>query len=277
MDRLTDLLMTERRGADPRTAGTGAAPGPARRRPAQGAAHATGREEAWCEVAAALAAGESKRARALLEGPLASDDLPYDHRTLARSLRAAAVHVEHNWTPVAGTAFLPAGTSAALASATAGLEAAVAAVGDERLRRCAELAGSVLPAVLGARVMLGHLARTLTAQQEARTHGADEPWVHADLGPDAALVLRSFDATGGNAAPPAYRAFLAADLRDAAAEQGRARALLATARQRAADDTAAGGPAYDGHAELLTGQWLLGAPDAAHRALAAPGGPAADP
>ncbi|WP_282797225.1 CHAT domain-containing protein [Streptomyces sp. CC224B] len=316
MDRLTDLLMTERRGVDPRAAGTGAARtgagsagtgagsagtdatrtgtdatrtgagaarGPAPRRPAPGGAHATVREEEWCEVAAALAAGESKRARALLDGPLASDGLPYDHRTLARSLRAAALHIEHNWTPVAGTSFLPAGTSAALASATAGLEAAVAAVGDERLRRCAELAGSVLPAALGARTMLGHLARTRTAQQEARTHGADEPWVHADLAPDIALVLQSFDATGGTTAPPAYRAFLAADLRSRAADPARARALLAAARQRAAEDTedtedtTAGGPAYDGHAELLIGEWLLGAPDAAHRALAVPGGPAADP
>ncbi|MGW6054430.1 CHAT domain-containing protein [Streptomyces sp. NPDC055189] len=275
MDRLTDLLMAVRRGADPCAAGAGVQYEVEARPTAESVPGSDTRERWWCEVASALAAGESKRGLALLEGPLASCEMPHDHRILVQSLHAAALHVEHNWWPVAGSSFLPPEVSARLAFATANLNAAIASVGDERLRRCAELAGDVWPAVLTTRAMLGHLASTRVAQREALLHGADEPWVHEDLSADTALVLQSFDIAGDTTAPSAYRMLLAADLCMRAADPVRARDLHGRAQQLA--DTVAGGPAYEGFAELLAGDWQLGAPDAAQRALETPEGATADP
>ncbi|WP_405804279.1 CHAT domain-containing protein [Streptomyces sp. NBC_00210] len=276
MERLTGLLMTELRGADPRTAGADDVPEPVAV-PSMGKAALKGPPaDRWCEVAAALAAGESKRALAMLdEWPDSGEVLP-DDRTLVRALRVAALQLEHNWQPVAGAAFLTSEATAALASVAPNLEAAIAAVADPRLRRYAELAGQTLPSLLGARTMLGHLASTGAAQRNALAHGADEPWVHRDLGPDAALVLRSFDVGNGHAVPPVYRTLLASDLRMRAADPAGARELHAEALHRAGTEAVTGGPACEGFAELLAGDWLLGPPDAAQRALRAPAPQAAD-
>ncbi|MEV7193582.1 CHAT domain-containing protein [Streptomyces sp. NPDC093510] len=277
MERLTDLLMTEQRGADPSAAGTGVedemATGPA----LESVSNAEALAHRWCEVAAALAAGESKRALSVLEGPLNFDAMPHDHHVVARALRVAALHLEHSWQPVPGASFLPPEVSVVLASAAIGLEAAIAAAGDSWLRRCAQLAGQTLPALISTRTTLGHLASTQIAQREALVHGMDEPWVRRDLGPEITLVLRYFDTAGGSAAASAYHMLLAADLCARAADPDRARELRARALHRAATDSVAGDPSCEGFAELLAGDWLLGSPNAAERALPTPDRTTADP
>ena len=268
MERLTGLLMTELRGADPRTAGADDVPEPVAVPSMGKAASKVPRLTGGARSRPHSRLVQSKRALAMLdEWPDSGEVLP-DDRTLVRALRVAALQLEHNWQPVAGAAFLTSEATAALASVAPNLEAAIAAVADPRLRRYAELAGQTLPSLLGARTMLGHLASTGAAQRNALAHGADEPWVHRDLGPDAALVLRSFDVGNGHAVPPVYRTLLASDLRMRAADPAGARELHAEALHRAGTEAVTGGPAVtEGFAELLAGGWLLGPPDAAQRAL----------
>ncbi|MGP4001796.1 hypothetical protein ACTWQE_17755, partial [Streptomyces sp. 8N706] len=272
VERLIGLLMIERRGYDPVAAGS-------YERGARDPADAEDElPHTWLATAAALAAGEPKRALRILDGaPVPTGPTPRSPdacATLARALRAAAVAMEHHWRPGSTAAHLPPRAALDVAAAGAGLGTAVAAIRDPGLRLCAHLAGRVLPEFLSARTTLGHAASAGAALSAAARYGASGAWAEQDLGEGVQLPLEWFDvlyddtAAAGRDTPTAYHLLLAADLRARAGDHSRADALLREAPLAAPDDRAT-----QGFSALLAGDRELGVPGAAEQAATVRGGP----
>ncbi|GGP01324.1 hypothetical protein GCM10012280_71940 [Wenjunlia tyrosinilytica] len=210
--RLNDLLMIERRGTDP---GERHLAGP----------HARKDEalDLWLATAGALAAGEPKRALAVLRRwpqgrpesaiPSSADE----HAQLARALQTAAVAMDSNWQP--GTSFVPLRPEAAveLFNINAGIEAAIGSVTDTGLRLGAHLAGRLAPVLFFSRISLGHARSAVAAEEGTVRCGARAPWTEWDLSVDTRELLKWFDAlyeeiAGLGNEDAAYHLLLAADL-----------------------------------------------------------------
>ncbi|MFI2367990.1 hypothetical protein [Streptomyces sp. NPDC018833] len=244
---LVHLLLTEQRGIDP----------------------AAVRPEGWVEpvrgwlaAAAALAAGEAKRALAVLGDPVPEET--YDD-LVTRTLRTAAVAMDVNWCPggLIGWA-LPPGDEAALLQAMDGTHARLTILAnDPGLRLAAFLAGRYLPDLLSARALLGNAAVIGAQSSEVveAVGGAEE----------AHEAVRWFDdlpreiAEGGLAAPVAYHLLVASDVQVRAADRCRGEAL-----RREALRQVPGHPAFAGMSALLAGDAELVVPGAAERCLPGP-------
>ncbi|MBB4885271.1 CHAT domain-containing protein [Streptomyces netropsis] len=247
---LIELLLTEQRASDPAAARPDAYREPLR---------------TWLAAAAALAAGEPKRALTALDR---APEGPAGHAVVTRALRTAATALEHDWFP-GGTSDAAPGPQAqaarsALHATAAGTAAGIATVADPGLRLAAVLAGRLLPDLLSARRTVGHGMRASSAYEEAAEHDAARA---ARDGIRPALrwfdALREDTAAGGRAVPAAYHSLLAADLRVRAADPGGAKALRRDALRVAPDSLVVGG-----FSALLVGDWELGAPGAAERCSA---------
>ncbi|WP_327327518.1 CHAT domain-containing protein [Streptomyces sp. NBC_01210] len=269
--RLTALLLIERRGTDPVV-----------RRPGEPAPRDDESLGIWLASAAALAAGEPKRALAILEEPTqgASEGTtpprahahvrPSPWSPLSWALRTAAVAMDSNWQP--GTSLVPLRPEAEVAQFKAGegIETAMASATDPRLRLCAHLAGRVTPVLLSSRMTLGHAAGAADAQARTVQYGVRAHWTERDLSADAREPLKWFDglyeeiAATGHADAAACHLLLAADLRVRAGDRHAAEPLLQHVGQNAPS------PATAGFAALLTGDWRLGSPGTAEQCAAVP-------
>ncbi|MET9518312.1 hypothetical protein [Streptomyces sp. NPDC002994] len=241
------LLLTEQRGVDPAAV-----------RPECWAEPVRG----WLAAAAALAAGEAKRALAVLGDPVPEET--YDD-LVTRTLRTAAVAMDVNWAPggLIGWA-LPPDDEAALLQALDGTHARLAILArDPGLRLAAFLAGRYLPDLLSARAIQGN----------ADVIGAQSAEVVEAVGgfEDAREAVRWFDdlpreiAEGGLAAPVAYHLLVASDVRARAADRRRAEALRREALRHVPAD-----PAFAGMSALLAGDVELVVPGAAERCVPVP-------
>ncbi|MFF4233438.1 CHAT domain-containing protein [Streptomyces sp. NPDC001820] len=261
-ERLIGLLLTEQRGTDP-------------------APYLSGEPgtqdtmwDGWLAPAAALAAGEPKRALALLAP---STPTAPDHAQLEKALRSAAIAMDHNWQPGAVPVPLRQEAVRAQTDAGSGMEAAVASITNPPVRFCALLAGQVGVVLLSARMTLGHATTSAAARARTLRYGAQTPWTERELADDVLQPLEWFDGLyeelmdRGHADATAYHLLLAADLRVRAGDRVAATPLLRHAAQYAT-----GSPAAEGFAALLTGDWELGAPGAAEHCAVAPNPPDRD-
>ncbi|MGX1885739.1 CHAT domain-containing protein [Streptomyces sp. NPDC055287] len=261
-ERLIGLLLTEQRGTDPAPYLSGE---PGTQDSTWGS---------WLVPAAALAAGEPKRAVAVLGR---STPATPDHAHLEKALRTAALAMEHNWHPGAAPVPLRQEAVRALTDAGSGMEAVVASITNPPVRLCAHLAGQVGVVLLSARMTLGHATTSVAARSRTLRYGAHTPWTERELADDVLQPLEWFDGLYeelmdlGHADATAYHLLLAADLRVRAGNRAAATLLL-----RHADQYATGSPAAAGFAALLTGDWELGAPGAAEHCAVAPTPPDPD-
>ncbi|MFM9556867.1 CHAT domain-containing protein [Streptomyces caniscabiei] len=284
---LIELLLWERRGVDPgagRWTGAGGAGGP----------------EGCLDAAAALAAGEPKRALAVLDATAPEEAEAHalvrapDRARLVRALRAAAVAMDGHWQPGTSTVPLRAAVVAAQAATRGDTAAAVASVTDPRLRLAAHLAGRHRPVLLSARMTIGHGRSGSAAQEASLRYGGDAHWTERDSADAVREPLTWFDALyeayegygahevhgaheGGG--PPgsggprhadllAHHLLLAADLRVRGGDRPAAEPWARSGR-----DHASGSPASAGFTALLVGDWRLGTPGTAEQcALGAPPG-----
>jgi CHAT domain-containing protein len=275
VDRLAALLLTEQRGADP--AATWTEYGGGDRVPgAPGTSDGDGGEhfDSWLAAAASLAAGEPKRALAILDGlsPAAvgahcsafCGRVP--SQALARAMRAAALAMDTNWQPGGCLAPLPA-EAAAVGSGPV-------AVDDERLRLCTHLAGQFIPVLLAARMTLGHAKSAEAARERASRYGARTEGAQWDVSEGIDQSLKWYDglyepiAEAGHKEAAACHLLLAADLRVRAGDRESAVPLLHAGLRHAS-----GRPAPTGLAELCRGDWELGAPGTAERCAVPPNSP----
>ncbi|MFF7971575.1 CHAT domain-containing protein [Streptomyces sp. NPDC007905] len=217
-------------------------------------------------AAAALAAGEPKRALAVL------DTSPAGERSaLERALRTAALHLDVNWQP--GACLAPVeGLARAMAHGAGDLP-------EGSLRLPWHLAGHVIPVLLSARMIVGHAGRA-GDERECESHHALRGEVaserNEDLWESVDEALRWFDqlhetiAEAGHREASACHLLLAADLRVRAGDREAANPLVRTGLQYVSGD-----PASTGLSEILQGDWQLGAPGIAEECLvptgAAPG------
>ncbi|MEV6397174.1 CHAT domain-containing protein [Streptomyces sp. NPDC051907] len=263
-EQLIDLLLVERRGTDPAAWRSGTPDAP------------DAQTEAWHETAAALAAGEPKRALAVLDASPAPSPGPAAHRGthdqtgLAVALRTAALAMDTHWqpglTPVrlqtsstgsTGSSGTPKGAPTS-DGAGPGSEPTLASAADPALRLCTHLAGHLVPTLLRVRMTLGHGGTSIAALADAVRHGAQVPWSEEELAADLQAPLEWFDALyeklmdAGHPDALAYHLLLAADLRFRVGDPQTGRALLRQARQYAV-----GRPATAGFAALLAGDWRL--------------------
>lgn len=261
MDRLVALLLTELRGVDPAPdVADAAVPGA----PQEGL-------DTWIAAAAALAAGEPKRARAVLDGPSSPADgahsaASHGHErpaNLSDALRAAAFAMDTNWQPGVCLAPLRAEAHPAASGPTV--------FADERLRLGAHLAGQFIPVLLSARMTLGHAGGAEAARERASRYGARTEGAEWDVSEGFAKPLEWFDglyepiAAAGHEDAAACHQLLAADLRVRAGDRQAALPLLYTGLRGAARR-----PAPTGLAELLRGDWELGAPGTAEQCVVPP-------
>ncbi|MGA5446159.1 CHAT domain-containing protein [Streptomyces umbrinus] len=270
VDRLVALLLTEQRGVDPAAAWTGHR-GSDRVAGAPGASEGDDREQfdTWLAAAAALTAGEPKRALAVLDGlsPAAvgaCSSASQGHaqsQALTRAMRAAALAMDSNWQP--GGCLEPLQTEA-------GTVGAAPVIADERLRLCAHLAGQFIPVLLFARMTLGHAMTTEAARERASRYGARTEGAEWDISEGIDKPLKWYDglyeplAAGGHEEATACHLLLAADLRVRAGDRGAAVPLLNAGLH------ASGRPAPTGLAELLRGDWELGPPGTAEQCVILP-------
>ncbi|MCZ4509655.1 CHAT domain-containing protein [Streptomyces sp. ActVer] len=274
VERLTALLLIEQRGTDPVV-----------RRPCEPDFRDDEPLGVWLASAAALAAGEPKRALALLKvqapgasggtaPPRAHDQVrPSQPSSLSSALRTAAVAMDSNWQP--GTSLVPLRPEAEVAQSTAGegIESAMASVTDPRLRLCAHLAGRLTPVLLSSRMTLGHAAGAADAQARTVQYGGPAHWAERDLWAGTREPLKWFDglyeeiAATRHADATACHLLLAADLRVRAGDRRAAEPLLQHVGQNALS------PATAGFAALLTGDWCLGTPGTAEQCAAVPDPP----
>ncbi|MBL1106628.1 CHAT domain-containing protein [Streptomyces sp. 5-8] len=258
-EQLIGLLLTEQRGSDPAAYLSGE---PSTEDPTWGG---------WLRPAAALAAGEPKRALALLAR---SEPAPPGHAPLAGALRAAAVAMEHNWHPGAAFLHLRREDFRALTDADSGTEAAIASITDPPVRLCAHLAGQVGVVLLSARMTLGHATASIAARSHSLRYAARSPWTEREPADDVLQPLEWFDALYeplvalGHADVRAYHRLLAADLRVRAGDRATATPLL-----RDAEQCITGNHAAEGFAALLTGDWQLGPPGTAECCTLEPAAP----
>lgn len=249
VDRLVSLLLTELRGVDPAAVWAGSDPSGGEDR---------GPFDTWLAAAAALTAGEPKRALAVLDGPSSAP------HPLTRALRAAAHAMDTDWRP--GGCLGP--LRAEAATTVSG------PVADERLRLCAHLAGQCLPVLFAARTTLGHATTGEAALDEAARYGERAEGAGWDFSEGVEEPLRWFDglyepiAEAAHEESAACHLLLAADLRVRAGARQAATPLL-NAGRRPADRH----PALVGLAELLQGDWELGPPGAAERCVVPPDAP----
>ncbi|MFC8666616.1 CHAT domain-containing protein, partial [Streptomyces sp. NPDC057199] len=229
--------------------------------------------DTWLAAAAALAAGEPKRALAFLDGlsPAAvgggvvGSSASHDHpppspsQALTRAMRAAGLAMDANWQPGACLVPLRAET------VTVGSGGPVF-VADERLRLCAHLAGRFIPVLLSARMTLGHAMTAQAARERASRYGARTEGAEWDVSEGIDEPLRWYDglyepiAEAGHEEAVACHLLLAADLRVRAGDRQAAVPLLHAALRHAS-----GRPASTGLAELLRGDWELGPPGTAEQ------------
>ncbi|MEU9253815.1 CHAT domain-containing protein [Streptomyces sp. NPDC048270] len=246
---LAHLLMTEARGVDPAAV-----------KPAGWAMPVRG----WLTVGAALAAGEPRRALALLGDPVPEET--YDD-LVTRTLRTAAVAMDVNWSPGGHVGWaLPPQDEAALLQSMDGTHARLTILAkDPGLRLPAFLAGRYLPDVLSARAVLGS-GDVINAQSAAVVEavgGAEE----------TQEAVRWFDelpqeiAEGGLAAAAAYHLLVAADIRDRAGQRRQGEM-----KRREALRLASRAPALAGMSELAAGDAELGVAGASERRLIVPAG-----
>ncbi|WP_159002238.1 CHAT domain-containing protein [Streptomyces sp. NRRL B-3229] len=249
VDRLVSLLLTEERGVDPAAAWAGPDPSGGEER---------GRLDTWLAAAAALTAGEPKRALAVMEGPS-----PAPH-ALTRALRAAAHAMDTNWRPGGCLGQLRTEATTTVAGPVA----------DERLRLCAHLAGQCLPVLFAARTTLGQATTGEAALEEAARYGERPEGAEWDFSEGVEEPLRWFDglyepiAEAAHEESAACHLLLAADLRVRAGARQAATPLL-NAGLRPADRH----PALAGLAELLQGDWELGPPGTAEQCVVPPDKP----
>lgn len=272
VDRLAALLLTEQRGVDPVATWTELG-GSDRVAGALGASD-DDREhfDTWLAAAASLAAGEPKRALAILDGlsPAAvgaRSSASHGHapsQALTRAMRAAALAMDTNWQP--GGCIAP-------------LRAELAAVGfgrpffiaDERLRLCVHLAGRFIPVLLSARMTLGHAVTAEAARERASHYGARTEGAEWDVSEGIDEPLKWYDdlyepiAEAGHEEAAACHLLLAADLRVRAGDRRAAVPLLHAGLRHASRR-----PVPTGLAELLRGDWELGPPGAAEQCVVPP-------
>ncbi|GAA4322294.1 hypothetical protein GCM10023086_47430 [Streptomyces venetus] len=244
---LVQLLMTDLRGVDPVTV-----------RPERWAEPVRG----WLTAGAALAAGEPKRALAVLDDP--EPEETYDD-LVTRTLRTAATAMDVNWGPGGAVGWaLPAQGEAALLKAMDGTHARLTILArDPGLRLAAFLAARYLPDLLVARAVL----------MAGETLAAQPPEVIAAVGGagEVGEAVRWFDevpreiAEGGLVGPVAYHVLVAGDVRARAGDRRRGEAL-----RREALRLVPGDPAFAALSSLLAGDEELGTPGAAERCLPLP-------
>ncbi|MET7850148.1 hypothetical protein ABZT48_18365 [Streptomyces avermitilis] len=246
---LVHLLMTDLRGVDPAAVSADLWAEPVR---------------GWLAAGAALAAGEPRRALAVLDDP--EQEETYDD-LVTRTLRTAATAMDVNWSPggLVGWA-LPAQDESALLKSMDGTHARLAILAkDPGLRLAAFLAARYLPDLLVARAVLGsgEILDALPPDVTAAVGGAGE----------VGEAVRWFDevpqeiAEGGLAAPVAYHLLVAGDVRARVGDRRRSEAL-----RREALRLVPGDPAFAAMASLLAGDAELGTPGAAERCLPLPAG-----
>ncbi|MFI1708621.1 CHAT domain-containing protein [Streptomyces griseoruber] len=220
-------------------------------------------------AAAALAAGEPKRALAVLDALPTDQQLP-----LAPPLRTAALHMDVNWQP--GACLAPVqGLAQAMAQGAGDLP-------EGNLRLAAFLAGQVIPVLLSARMIVGHAGRAHDAR-EREAHPPLDGGVASerdqDLREGVEQALRWFDdlhatiAESGHTDAAACHLLLAADLRiraggiEVGIEAGTLPAAPGELRH-----TPTGSRALR---ELLQGDRELGAPGTAEECVVTPRAPGA--
>ncbi|MFD3374513.1 MULTISPECIES: CHAT domain-containing protein [unclassified Streptomyces] len=241
---LVHLLMTDLRGLDP------AAVSPALwAEPVRG----------WLTAGAALAAGEPRRALAVLDDP--EPEETYDD-LVTRALRTAATAMDVNWSPGGPVGWaLTARDESALLKAMDGTHARLTILArDPGLRLPAFLAARYLPDLLVARAVLGS-GEILDAQP---------PEVIALVGgtEEVGEAVRWFDevpreiAEGGLVAPVAYHLLVAGDVRARAGDRRRCEALRQEALRLLPGDQA-----LAAMSSLLAGDAELGTPGAPERLL----------
>ncbi len=246
---LAHLLMIEARGVDPAAV-----------RPAGWAMPVRG----WLTAGAALAAGEPRRALAVLGDPVPEET--YDD-LVTRTLRTAAVAMDVNWSPGGHVGWaLPPQDESALFQAMDGTHARLTILAkDPGLRLPAFLAGRYLPDVLSARAILGSgdVIGAQSAAVVAAVGGAEE----------TQEAVRWFDevpqeiAEGGLAAVAAYHLLIAAEIRDRAGHRRQGEM-----KRREALRLVPASPALAGMAELMAGDAELEVAGAPERCLVVPAG-----
>ncbi|MEU1260023.1 CHAT domain-containing protein [Streptomyces chartreusis] len=251
--RLTELVLVERRGSDPSAANP-----PGGSEAAGGALLGP-----WLAPAAALAAGEPKRALALLDQPRPDDP---SLSLLSQALRTAATAMDGNWQPGTSPVDRQPAAQRAQFAAGAGIEDALASVADPGLRLCTHLAGRVIPALLSSRTTLGHAVRAMAAQKRTAAYGMRVDWDDHDLSAGLREPLVWFDglyeeiAATRHEAAAACHLLLAADLRVRAGDLQAAQPLLRHGLRLASRSHATAGLAA-----LLAGDWELGPPGSAEQ------------
>lgn len=256
--RLTELVLIEQRGSDPSVAAPQSGP-----EAAGGAALGP-----WLEPAAALAAGEPKRALALLDEPRPDDSSggAFALSPLSQALRTAAIAMDGNWQPGSSPVDRQPAAQRAQFAAGGGIEAAVAPVAGPGLGLCTYLAGRVIPVLLSSRTTLGHAVRAMTAQERTASYGVHVEWHDHDLSAGLREPLAWFDglyeeiAAARHAEAAACHLLLAADLRVRAGDLQAAQPLL-----RHGLRVASRSHATAGLAALLGGDWELGLPGTAEQ------------
>ncbi|MFD9904875.1 CHAT domain-containing protein [Streptomyces sp. NPDC059063] len=275
-EQLIRLLLTEQRGIDPapylsgRTGSRSRTTGPRSR--------TTGSRDimwgGWLAPAAALAAGEPKRALSLLERRAPA---PLGHAPLDKALRGAATAMEHNWHPGAMAVAVRQEALRELMDASSGMTAAIASITDRNVRLCAALAGQVGVELLSARATLAQCMSAIAARDDTLRHGARAPWTERELADDVLQPLEWFDeleealADPGHAGARAYHLLLAADLRARVDKRAEAMSLLRRAKAQRTGD-----PAAEGFTALLEGDWRLGTAGAAEQCTIPPAAQAWD-
>ncbi|WP_329273026.1 CHAT domain-containing protein [Streptomyces sp. NBC_01451] len=275
VDRLAALLLTEQRGVDPAGTWTEYGGGDRVAGPPDASGGDVDREhlDTWLAAAAALAAGEPKRALAVLGGlpPAAASARPGrpPSQALTRAMRAAALAMDTDWQPGGYLAPLRAepGTPES---------AGPVLVPDERLRLCTHLAGQFIPVLLSARMTLGHATTAEAARERASRYGARIEGAGWDVSEGIDEPLKWYDglyepiAEAGHEEAAACHLLLAADLRVRAGDREAAVPLLHAGLRQASRR-----PAATGLAELLRGDWELGPPGLAEQCVVPPTPPSA--
>ncbi|MFF1293795.1 MULTISPECIES: hypothetical protein [unclassified Streptomyces] len=246
---LVHLLMTDLRGVDPAAVNPTLWAEPVR---------------GWLTSGVALAAGEPRRALAVLDDP--EPEETYDD-LVTRTLRTAATAMDVNWSPGGMVAWVLADQDeSALLKAMDGTHARLTILArDPGLRLAAFLAARYLPDLLVARAVLGsgEILEALPSDVTAAVGGAGE----------VGEAVRWFDevpqeiAEGGLAAPAAYHLLVAADVRARAGDRRRCEAL-----RREALRLTPGDPSFTAMSSLLAGDAELGTPGAAERCMPCPAG-----
>ncbi|MFJ8630923.1 CHAT domain-containing protein [Streptomyces sp. NPDC093568] len=251
--RLTELLLIEQRGSDPRAA-----------IPPGGSEVAGGTPLGpWLAPAAALAGGEPKKALALLDQPRPDDP---SLSLLSQALRTAAIVMDGNWQPGTSPVDRQPGAQRAQFTAGAGIEDALASVADPGLRLCTHLAGRVIPVLLSSRTTLGHAVKAMAAKERTAAYGMRVDWDDHDLSAGLREPLAWFDglyeeiAATRHEAAAACHLLLAADLRVRVGDVQAAQPLLRHGLRFASRSHATAGLAA-----LLAGDWELGPPGTAEQ------------